>query len=106
MSFSPYKERLTPASPLTIRLFWRGWFASLGPKYYPDTLSDRDLLHQFWAEIQCGHPATVSMAEYDRILEVAGRHGFWLETYGGPDDDPLLLEHRRKVLAAYAEPVV
>ena len=102
MNFSPYREILWPVSPLTIRLFWRGWFASLGPKYYPDSLSDRALLQQFWAEIDCGHAASVSPAEYERILQVASRHGYWLETYGGPEDDALLLEHRRKVLAEHA----
>lgn len=98
---SPYADIAPlPATHANLNLYWRGWFGTLGPYYFVGLNQDEGLLRQFVSEYQAGHPCRISLKEYDKILAIAGRHGYSLTTFGGPEDDERLREHRRSYLAA------
>lgn len=106
LAISPYADlRFFPREANTITLYWRGWFGTLGPAWYPDSNSGL-LLRQFIIEakrrfdFEFDFDATVPklLPEiYDQVLRVAGDHDYSITAYGGPEDDAIILEHRRKV---------
>ena len=101
---SPYAEvRKFPHDPKTIVLFWRGWFGTLGPAWYPDSASGR-FLRQFIDEAKRllnldfkDAVPKLTLESYDKVLLVASEYGYSITSYGGPEDDELIFAHRRKV---------
>lgn len=68
-----------------LTLYWRGRFGTLTTAWYPDLVEQRTILRQFLAEAGYhGAPCRVEENQYEAVLAAAGKHGWAIETIGGP----------------------
>lgn len=68
-------------------LYWRGKFGKLTAHFYADKLNDENLLKQFMNEAGIHTGRKVSIQDYEKVLAVAGEHGYSLCTIGGPEQE-------------------
>jgi hypothetical protein len=70
-----------------LTLYWKGYHGRLPDGYWPDRIEDRDLLLQFLREarLPVRISVTVSRENLDRVIEVAGSHGYSVAIENEPE---------------------